>query len=54
MIWRQKMDNLGPGRRMVRNMMHSKGHPGSKKITRARLKNYEGKRTFKGCFGYSL
>lgn len=47
-------NNLGPGRRMVRFMMYSKGHIGSKKPTKARLKATEGKRTFKGCFGYTL
>ena len=47
-------NNIGPGRRMVRSMMYSKGHHGSKKLTKSRLQSAPGKKTYKGCFGYSL
>ena len=47
-------NNLGPGRKTIRYYMHLKGHAGSKRLTKGRLKAAEGKRIFKGCFGYTL
>lgn len=45
---------IGPGRANVRKMQFHGGHPGSKKLTKARMRNEPGKRLYKGCFGNGI